>query len=90
MNRRKPQPEPASPPKETPTSSTARNREIAGSIEMEILGGTTDAKGLRCRECGCSDFRTINTRLTAGGVLRRRLCRHCGRRMSTREEYLAD
>lgn len=43
-------------------------------------------KGLVCRTCGCRHFRVLYTRPAWGGrLLRRRTCRHCGRRMTTYE-----
>lgn len=45
--------------------------------------------GLECRWCGCKHFRVIYTRPCRGGQLsRRRECRHCGRRMTTRERAI--
>ncbi|HOD84372.1 MAG: transcriptional regulator NrdR [Planctomycetes bacterium ADurb.Bin126] len=45
-----------------------------------------DRRGLECRQCGCKHFRVVYTRATWGGrILRRRECRHCGRRMTTWE-----
>ena len=45
-----------------------------------------DKRGLECRACGCKHFRVIYTRPTWGGrIMRRRECRHCGRRMTTWE-----
>ncbi len=45
--------------------------------------------GLVCRKCGCQHFRVIYLkRLPQGVVMRRRECRHCGRRVSTREQAL--
>lgn len=41
--------------------------------------------GLVCRQCGCRHFYTIYTRPKAGYVMRLKRCRHCGRRMVTRE-----
>ncbi len=42
--------------------------------------------GFRCRRCGQQRFRVIYTRPAVGGsVLRRRACRHCGTRMTTKE-----
>ena len=41
------------------------------------------AKGA-CRRCGCKHFRVVCTRPTWGGpIMRRRECRHCGKRMTT-------
>ena len=43
-------------------------------------------KGLVCRTCGCRHFRVLYTRPAWGGrLLRRRACRHCGRRITTHE-----
>jgi transcriptional regulator NrdR family protein len=42
--------------------------------------------GLVCRTCGCQDFRVVYVKHRPGGVIvRRRECRHCGRRAMTRE-----
>jgi len=44
-------------------------------------------KGLVCRTCGCRHFRVLYTRPAWGGrLLRRRACRHCGRRITTYEQ----
>jgi len=43
-------------------------------------------RGLECPRCGCGHFRVLYTRRAWGGrLLRRRECRHCGRRMTTYE-----
>ena len=43
-------------------------------------------RGLECPRCGCGHFRVLYTRPASGGrVLRRRECRHCGRRITTYE-----
>jgi len=45
-----------------------------------------EQKGLVCRHCGCQHFRVVYTRPAWGGrIMRRRECRHCGRRMTTWE-----
>jgi len=41
--------------------------------------------GLRCRACGCPHLPVLYTRRKPGHILRVRRCRHCGRRMITRE-----
>ncbi|MFW6125104.1 MAG: hypothetical protein ACOC46_03055 [Pirellulales bacterium] len=42
--------------------------------------------GLICRGCGCRHFRVLYTRSVAGSrIMRRRECRHCGRRITTHE-----
>ncbi len=46
-------------------------------------------RGIRCPKCGCGHFRVIYTRRAAGGrLVRRRECRHCGRRVTTTEQLL--
>jgi len=43
-------------------------------------------RGLQCSSCGCAHFRVLYTRRAWGGrLLRRRECRHCGRRVTTYE-----
>ncbi|TWT40501.1 transcriptional regulator NrdR [Phycisphaerae bacterium RAS1] len=42
--------------------------------------------GLECRECGCKEFFTLETRpIWNGRIRRRRECRHCGKRVTTLE-----
>ena len=42
--------------------------------------------GLVCRGCACQHFRVVYVKHRPGGVvIRRRECRHCGRRALTRE-----
>jgi len=49
----------------------------------------TEARGLRCPKCGCGHFRVIYTRSAWGGrIVRRRECRHCGRRVVTTERVI--
>ena len=43
------------------------------------------SRGLECRGCGCRDLRVLYTRYRAGSIVRVRACRHCGRRLVTRE-----
>lgn len=48
---------------------------------------TADKRGLECPRCGCRHFHILYTRATVGGrILRRRECRHCGRRLTTYEK----
>ncbi len=45
--------------------------------------------GLCCRRCGQGQFRVLYTRSRPGGiVLRRRECRQCGTRITTREREI--
>lgn len=48
-----------------------------------------DDRGLRCLQCGCGHFHVVYTRKAIGGKLvRRRECRHCGRRVTTWERII--
>jgi hypothetical protein len=53
--------------------------------------GRVDKLGLECRYCGCRYFRVIYTRRGWGDrLLRRRECRHCGKRMTTWERPIGE
>jgi hypothetical protein len=48
-----------------------------------------DQHGLTCLQCGCRHFEVLYTRRALGGkLIRRRACRHCGRRLTTSETRL--
>ncbi|HSV29636.1 MAG TPA: hypothetical protein VLL76_08750 [Candidatus Omnitrophota bacterium] len=50
---------------------------------------TRQDRGLSCPACGCRHFFVIYTRRALGGrLMRRRECRHCGRRITTCEAAL--
>lgn len=45
-----------------------------------------EQRGLICPRCGCGHFKVIYTRAKLDGkLMRRRKCRHCGRRVTTFE-----
>lgn len=47
-------------------------------------------RGIVCPRCGCAHFRVIYTRASWGErIIRRRECRHCGRRITTYERAAA-
>jgi hypothetical protein len=51
------------------------------------LTSTANQRGLECPRCGCRHFHVLYTRAAIGGrILRRRECRHCGRRLTTYEK----
>ncbi len=53
------------------------------------IAKAADQRGLICPTCGCRHFEVLYTRQVMGGkVLRRRACRHCGRRITTSEMRL--
>jgi hypothetical protein len=60
----------------------------ASPEEVAALGGEAPALGLVCKGCGCRDYRVLYTDRRDGYILRRRECRHCGRRVTTREDRL--
>lgn len=43
-------------------------------------------EGIKCAKCGCQDLRVLETRKNARMIIRRRECRHCGHRVTTREK----
>ena len=46
-----------------------------------------EKRGLECPGCGCRHMEVLYTRPAWGGrILRRRECRHCGRRVTTYEK----
>jgi len=52
-----------------------------------IVEKKSEKRGLECPRCGCHHFRVLYTRRAWGGrILRRRECRHCGRRVTTYEK----
>ena len=51
------------------------------------LTDMVNRRGLECPRCGCRHFHVLYTRAAIGGrILRRRECRHCGRRLTTYEK----
>ena len=48
--------------------------------------GSDSKKGLVCPICECRDFRVYYTRPKDGAIMRRRVCRHCGRLVTTFEK----
>lgn len=56
---------------------------------IESQGRQNEDRGLTCTKCGCRHFRVIYTRAVWGGrIMRRRECRHCGRRITTHEKLI--
>jgi len=48
-----------------------------------------EPKGIECPHCGCRHFFTVKSRpSTKGYVLRRKECRHCGHRLTTKERVI--
>ena len=43
-------------------------------------------QGLACPHCGCRHFYVVYTRPKADKIVRRKECRHCGKRITTHEK----
>lgn len=52
---------------------------------QELAAAAHGAEGLQCPRCGSRDFRVIKTGPKGTLVKRRRVCRHCGYRVTTHE-----
>ena len=61
------------------TATPAAQRPRLSEMQSEVQGG------LVCRQCGCHHFEVLYTRQRPGSIVRVRRCRHCGKRMVTRE-----
>jgi len=44
--------------------------------------------GLECRNCGCRHFSVEGTRIANKQIIRYRICKNCGQRMTTREHAI--
>ena len=58
--------------------------------KVEMQRGTEakveEQRGILCPKCGCGHFHVLYTRRAWGGrIVRRRECRHCGKRVTTSE-----
>jgi ribosomal protein L33 len=54
--------------------------------QADLIPGMRDEKGLVCQHCGCRHFFVHWTKQHNNYIERKRVCRHCGRWMLTREE----
>ena len=74
--------------KELGTRQNKRGTRDTGSGFGAAVSGLP-ADGLECPGCGCRHFSVVYTRpWRPGRIVRRRECRHCGRRMTTIEQAL--
>ena len=53
--------------------------------QADAVASPAERRGLECRVCGCRHFEVLYTRPWPGGIMRVRRCRHCGKRLMTRE-----
>lgn len=54
-------------------------------MKNESVQPADPPRGLICPKCGCRHLPVVYTRPRAGHILRMRECRHCGKRIPTRE-----
>jgi transcriptional regulator NrdR family protein len=53
---------------------------------MKAARSSRDELGIRCPRCACRHFKTTHTEpLRDGRIRRRKVCRHCGRKIVTFE-----
>jgi hypothetical protein len=63
------------------TAATA----VLPTRQADAVASPAEQRGLECRACGCRHFEVLYTRPRPGGIMRVRQCRHCGKRLMTRE-----
>lgn len=55
-------------------------------MKRVIRQESEERRGLECPRCGCEHLYVVYTKRSWGGrIVRRRQCRHCGRRVTTVE-----
>ena len=60
---------------------------LTSTANLSACNAQAGHRGLECPRCGCRHFHVLYTRAAIGGrILRRRECRHCGRRLTTYEK----
>jgi DNA-directed RNA polymerase subunit RPC12/RpoP len=65
----------------------ARTRRRESLMAEKRPDAKGDERGIRCRYCGWRHTRAVYTRPHWGGrIMRRRQCRHCGKRVTTWEK----
>jgi hypothetical protein len=79
-----PTPEPAPDALMSP-GPTASRRPTLGELKAASCG-EANPRGLVCGQCGCRNFEVDYTRSREGGILRKRLCRHCRAPLMTIEK----
>lgn len=58
---------------------------------MNQTRGKREESGIVCPQCGCRHFNTTHTEpLRNGRIRRRKVCRHCGRKIVTFESFTAN
>jgi C4-type Zn-finger protein len=59
---------------------------VKAEKSLSDYGNRAEDGGLECPKCGCRHFRVIYTTRHPNAIERRRACRNCGYRVSTREQ----
>ena len=79
---------PEDPPATTPATGVGKPPfALTGTANLSACNAQAGRRGLECPRCGCRHFHVLYTRAAIGGrILRRRECRHCGRRLTTYEK----
>lgn len=62
---------------------------MAESASIPVPGQDTGGR-LACPACNCEHFFVVYVRRRAGMIVRRRECRHCGKRFMTYEKMAAN
>jgi transcriptional regulator NrdR family protein len=58
--------------------------------QPQTVAKPEEQRGILCPRCGCGHFYVVYTRRAWGGrIVRRRECRHCGKRVTTFERLWA-
>ena len=57
-------------------------------VRLSDLQNRNPDGGLQCPKCGCRHLPAQYTRRRPGHTMRVRICRHCGRRITTREQVI--
>lgn len=64
---------------------SGKGKTARGRRPVRRGGHAAAAGGLKCPQCGCGEFETINTIAIPGGIRRYKRCRRCGLKARTVE-----
>jgi hypothetical protein len=70
-----------------PVLEKSRSHQDRSTVSSIGRDESAQPKGLACRVCGCRHLRCLETRQATGNrIFRRKVCRHCGAKLSTFEK----